>query len=94
MRLHQRTRTGLKQHKKSAYTPPGARTDRRDRWKQSEGSRPSGESLAYFIVAGIALGFGIGYGLDRLVGTTPILAAIGMFAGLAFAIYVVYLRMR
>jgi F0F1-type ATP synthase assembly protein I len=85
---------GLKRRKRNAYTPSGARTDRRDKWRQSDGSRPSGESLAYFIVAGIAVGFGLGYGLDRLVGTFPILAALGMFAGLVFAVYVVYLRMR
>jgi F0F1-type ATP synthase assembly protein I len=84
----------LKQQKRSAYTPPDARTDRRGSGDQGGGSRPSGESLAYFIVAGIALGFGIGFGLDKLIGTFPIIAALGMFAGLAFAIYVVYLRMR
>jgi F0F1-type ATP synthase assembly protein I len=62
--------------------------------ERSGTSRPGGESLAYFIVAGIALGFGLGFGLDKLLGTFPILAAVGMFAGLAFAVYVVYLRMR
>jgi F0F1-type ATP synthase assembly protein I len=85
----------LKRQKRSRYTPPDARTERRDSGDdKGGGSRPGGESLAYFIVAGIALGFGIGFSVDKLLGTSPIVAAIGMFAGLAFALYVVYLRMR
>lgn len=35
------------------------------------------------LVAGLALGFGVGYGLDRLLGTTPILLVIFVFLGFA-----------
>lgn len=35
------------------------------------------------LVAGLAIGFGIGYGLDRLFGTTPFLLILFVFLGLA-----------
>ena len=35
------------------------------------------------LVAGLAIGFGVGYGLDRLLGTTPILLVIFIFLGFA-----------
>ena len=35
------------------------------------------------LVAGLALGFGVGYGLDRLLGTTPIMLVIFIFLGFA-----------
>ena len=35
------------------------------------------------LVAGILIGFGIGYGLDSLMGTTPIFLVLFIFFGLA-----------
>lgn len=35
------------------------------------------------MVAGLLIGFGIGYGLDRLLGTLPIFLVLMTFAGLA-----------
>lgn len=35
------------------------------------------------LVAGLGIGFAIGYGLDRLFGTTPFLMVIFIFLGLA-----------
>ena len=35
------------------------------------------------LVAGLAIGFGVGYGLDRLFGTTPIMLVIFIFLGFA-----------
>lgn len=35
------------------------------------------------LVAGLAIGFGVGYGLDRLMGTTPIMLVIFIFLGFA-----------
>ena len=35
------------------------------------------------LVAGLAIGFGVGYGLDRLLGTTPIMLVIFIFLGFA-----------
>jgi F0F1-type ATP synthase assembly protein I len=58
------------------------------------GKRRATENIAYTIMAGVALGAGIGVGLDMLAGTLPLFMAIGMFAGLAFALYVTYLRLR
>jgi F0F1-type ATP synthase assembly protein I len=58
------------------------------------GKRAAAENVAYTIMGGVALGAGIGVGLDLLLGTLPVFLAIGMFAGLAFALYVTYLRVR
>jgi F0F1-type ATP synthase assembly protein I len=57
-------------------------------------NKPHPQDLAYFIMAGMALGGGIGFGLDKLLGTLPVLMAVGMFAGLAFSLYVAYIRLR
>ena len=38
------------------------------------------------LVAGLGLGFAIGYGLDYLLGTTPILMVLFIFLGLAAGI--------
>lgn len=38
------------------------------------------------LVAGIAIGFGIGYGLDAVFGTSPILLVLFIFFGLAAGI--------
>ena len=35
------------------------------------------------LVAGLLIGFGIGYGLDALLGTTPVLMVLFIFLGLA-----------
>ncbi|NDU99666.1 AtpZ/AtpI family protein [Pseudoroseicyclus tamaricis] len=40
------------------------------------------------LVAGLSIGFGIGYGLDRLFGTTPILMVLFIFFGLAAGVNV------
>lgn len=56
--------------------------------------RQDPSSVAYTIMAGMMLGGGIGVGLDELVGTLPLFLALGMISGLAFAVYVAYLRTR
>jgi F0F1-type ATP synthase assembly protein I len=56
--------------------------------------RQDPSSVAYTIMAGMMLGGGIGVGLDELVGTLPLFLALGMIAGLAFAVYAAYLRSR
>jgi F0F1-type ATP synthase assembly protein I len=68
--------------------------DRKPTGPGDGGKRHAAESLAYTIMGGVALGAGIGVGLDLLLGTLPVFLAIGMFAGLAFALYVTYLRVR
>ena len=46
------------------------------------------------LVAGIGLYGAIGYGLDRLFGTTPILFAIGMVGGMAGGVYLVWIKAK
>jgi F0F1-type ATP synthase assembly protein I len=67
--------------------------------QRSPGQQPGPQrqdpsSVAYTIMAGMMLGGGIGVGLDELIGTLPLFLALGMVAGLAFAVYVAYLRTR
>lgn len=44
------------------------------------------------LATAIALWGGIGYGLDRLLGTGPVLFAVGMVVGYAAGAYILYLR--
>jgi hypothetical protein len=46
------------------------------------------------ILAGMALGAGVGFGIDWLTGLVPLLTIIGMCAGLGFSLYAIYLEMR
>lgn len=58
----------------------------------STGLRPKGDDLSQAnlawrmvieLVAGLLIGFGIGYGLDSLFGTMPVFLVLFIFAGLA-----------
>jgi ATP synthase protein I len=44
------------------------------------------------IIAGIGVWGAIGYGLDKLFGTRPVLFVIGVLVGHFAAIYLVYVR--
>ena len=59
-------------------------------------SADANEGWAHFstLVAGIGLYGAIGYGLDRLFGTTPILFAIGMVGGMAGGVYLVWIKAK
>jgi F0F1-type ATP synthase assembly protein I len=46
------------------------------------------------IVAGMGVWGAIGYGLDRLLGTDPVLLVIGVLLGHFAAIYLVYVRSK
>ncbi len=56
----------------------------------------SGYGTAYAIIgtllAGLLVWGGIGYLVDRLVGTEPVFLAIGLLLGMAGGIYLVYLK--
>ena len=54
------------------------------------------EGWAHFstLIAGIGVYGAIGYGLDRLIGTWPILFAIGMVGGCAGGVYLVWIRAK
>jgi ATP synthase protein I len=59
-----------------------------------KGGLKSGETIALMLLAGIAVGLLVGYGLDRLLHTTPVFIMIGVFAGFALALYAVYLETK
>ena len=57
-------------------------------------SPASAESVAFLLLAGIAVGLGFGAGVDWLFGTFPLFVVIGVFAGFALALYAVYLETK
>jgi F0F1-type ATP synthase assembly protein I len=61
---------------------------------QKRGSAASAESVAFLLLAGVAVGCGLGAGLDWLVGTFPLFTAVGVFAGFALALYAIYLETK
>ncbi len=54
----------------------------------------SAESIAFMLLAGVAVGLGVGAGLDWLVGVFPLFTVIGVFAGFALALYAIYLETK
>jgi F0F1-type ATP synthase assembly protein I len=54
----------------------------------------SAESVAFMLLAGVAVGLGVGAGLDWLVGMFPLFTAIGVFVGFALALYAIYLETK
>jgi F0F1-type ATP synthase assembly protein I len=57
-------------------------------------SRVSGVAVTGQILAGMALGAGVGFGIDWLAGLAPLLTIVGMCAGLGFSLYAIYLESR
>ena len=57
-------------------------------------SSASAESVAFLLLAGVAVGLGFGAGVDWLLGTFPLFVVIGVFAGFALALYAVYLETK
>lgn len=64
------------------------RADRRDLWR---GAGDAWTLVAYLLTA-TGVWAAVGYGLDRLFGTWPVLFAIGAVVGHGAGIYVVYVR--
>jgi F0F1-type ATP synthase assembly protein I len=54
----------------------------------------SAESVAFLLLAGIAVGLGFGAGVDWAFGTFPLFVVIGVFAGFGLALYAVYLETK
>ncbi len=46
------------------------------------------------MLAGIGVGLLVGYGLDRLLHTTPAFIVIGVFGGFGAALYAVFLKTK
>ena len=61
---------------------------------QGKGGLASAQSVAFTMLAGVAVGLLVGYGLDRLLHTTPAFIVIGGFAGFGAALYGVFLKTK
>jgi F0F1-type ATP synthase assembly protein I len=70
----------------SARPMDGPRRD--DPWK----SMGTGWSVTSTLIGGIAVCGGIGYLVDRLIGTGHVFAAVGILIGAAAGTYLVYLK--
>jgi F0F1-type ATP synthase assembly protein I len=46
------------------------------------------------MLAGIAVGVAVGYGVDWLVKTFPLFTVVGVFAGFGLALYAVFLETK
>jgi ATP synthase protein I len=62
--------------------------------KEPPRSAASAESVAFLLLAGVAVGLGIGAGLDWLFSTFPLFVIIGVFVGFGLALYAVYLETK
>lgn len=71
---------------------PGSSDNGHDPERRS--SSASAESVAFLLLAGVAIGLGVGAGIDWLVGTFPVFVVIGVFAGFALALYAIYLETK
>ena len=58
------------------------------------GSAASAESVAFLLLAGVAVGLGFGAGVDWLVGSFPLFVVIGVFVGFGLALYAIYLETK
>lgn len=57
-------------------------------------SAASAESVAFLLLAGVAMGLGFGGGVDWVFGTSPWFVVIGVFVGFGLALYAVYLETK
>lgn len=57
-------------------------------------SRTSGVAVTGQILGGMAIGAGVGFGIDWVSGLVPLLTIVGMCAGLGFSLYAIYLETR
>jgi F0F1-type ATP synthase assembly protein I len=64
------------------------------RQKDPPPSSASAESVAFLLLAGVAVGLGFGAGVDWLLGTFPLFVVIGVFAGFGLALYAIYLETK
>jgi F0F1-type ATP synthase assembly protein I len=56
------------------------------------GGMSTGLAISVYLLSGLLVWGGIGYAVDRLVGTGKLFTAIGMVVGAVASIYLVYLR--
>jgi F0F1-type ATP synthase assembly protein I len=54
----------------------------------------SAESMAFLLLAGVAVGLGFGAGIDWLLNKFPLFMVIGVFVGFGLALYAIYLETK
>ncbi len=54
----------------------------------------SAETVAFMVLAGVALGIGIGAAIDWFIGKFPLFTVVGVFAGFVLALYAIYLETK
>jgi|GEM_PF-620514 len=64
------------------------------RKKEPLRSAASAESVAFLLLAGVAVGLGFGAGVDWLFSTFPLFVVIGVFVGFGLALYAIYLETK
>jgi F0F1-type ATP synthase assembly protein I len=62
--------------------------------KDQPRSAASAESVAFLLLAGVAVGLGFGAGVDWVFSTFPLFVVIGVFVGFGLALYAVYLETK
>ena len=62
--------------------------------KNQPRSSASAESVAFLLLAGVAVGLGFGAGADWLFSTFPLFVIIGVFVGFGLALYAIYLETK
>jgi ATP synthase protein I len=80
--------TGERGHR---YTPPASVAGRQDSGDPWAGVS-TGWAISSYLLSGVVVWGGIGYLVDRLVGTPHVFLAIGMVAGAVLGTYLIWLR--
>ena len=81
--------------RKGLYTVPHEEPrEKGSRRSRQQKSPAQAESVAFMVLAGVALGLGVGYVIGRLLSAVPVFMGIGLFAGFAVALYAIYLETR
>ena len=86
-----RTHLRVAPHGRYSVTPDPPEDGKK---KDPPHSAASAESVAFLLLAGVAVGLGFGAGVDWLLGTFPLFVVIGVFAGFALALYAIYLETK
>ena len=86
--------TRLLRRKGVKYTAPGSDSASRRPRGRTGPQLHQGETVALMLLVGTGMCAGIGFGLDRLLGTFPALMIVGVFAGFGIALYAIFIETR
>jgi len=76
------------------YTVPRTPPENGQNGQRQKSSFAGAETIVFMLLAGVVLGLLAGYGLDRLLGTSPVLMLVGLFAGFAVGLYAVFIETK